>query len=57
MNSFAARNAVNIGVVSLSQFEDADMPTDDRVTDGFKVVQTQYGPDFHCGVCDVSVIP
>jgi hypothetical protein len=47
----------NTGMVNLSQFEDADMPTVDGITDSFKVVQTQYGPDFHCGACDVPAIP
>jgi hypothetical protein len=47
----------NIGVASLSQSSDAAVPTVDGVPDGFKAVQTEYGPDFHCGVCDVPVVP
>jgi hypothetical protein len=47
----------NTGMTSLSQFKDANMPTVDRVSDGFKVVQTEYGPNFHCGTCNVRAIP
>jgi hypothetical protein len=47
----------NTSIVNLSQFESADMPTVDRITDSFKVVQTDYGPNFHCGVCDVPALP
>jgi hypothetical protein len=43
-------------MVSLSHFEGAEVPTVDLVTVGFKAVQTEYGPDFHCGVCDIPVI-
>lgn len=47
----------NTGMANLSQFEDADMPTVDSVPDGFKAVQTENGPDFHCGTCNVPVAP
>jgi hypothetical protein len=47
----------NVGLVSLSQLKDAFMPTVHSVADGFKVVQTQYGPNFHCGVCDIPAMP
>jgi hypothetical protein len=43
------------GMASLSQSIDANMPTVDGVAAGFKTVQTQFGPDFHCGACDVPV--
>jgi hypothetical protein len=44
----------NTGKASL-HFKGADTPTVDTVTDGFKVVQTEYGPDFHCVDCNVPV--
>jgi hypothetical protein len=47
----------NTGMPSLSQFKDAQMPTVELVTAGFKVVQTEYGPDFHCAVCKVAAAP
>jgi hypothetical protein len=47
----------NVGMASLSQLKDAFMPTVQSVADGFKVVQTQYGPNFHCGVCDIPASP
>jgi len=45
----------NTGTARLSQPKEAEMPTVDGVPDGFKAVHTEYGPDFHCGVCDVRV--
>ena len=45
-----------IGVASLSHPEGAEMPTVDVVPDGFKAVQKVYGPDFHCGSCNVPVM-
>jgi hypothetical protein len=45
------------GLASLSQPIDAEMPIVDRIPDGFKAVQTEYGPDFHCGPCNVRVVP
>jgi Zn ribbon nucleic-acid-binding protein len=47
----------NRGLASLSQPEDAEKPTVECVSDGFKAVQTEYGPDFHCGACDIPVLP
>jgi hypothetical protein len=44
------------GTVSLSQ-ANSDMPTVLSITDGFKAVQTEYGPDFRCGTCDIAVDP
>ena len=44
------------GRASLSQDND-DAPTVQSVPDGFKVVATQYGPDFQCTTCDVAVVP
>jgi hypothetical protein len=46
-----------IGVASLSQNNRDDTPAVHSVSDGFKVVQTQYGPGFHCEICDVPVRP
>jgi hypothetical protein len=45
------------GMASLSQSKSEDVATIHSVPDGFKVVQTQHGPDFHCGTCDVAVEP
>jgi len=46
----------NAGMASLSQFKDAQMPTVGLITAGFKAVQTEYGPDFHCGICNLPVV-
>jgi len=43
------------GMVSLSQNGDNSIPTVDNVADGFKTVQTEYGPNFECGACNVTV--
>jgi hypothetical protein len=45
------------GVASLSQSENADIPTVRSVPDGFKVVTTQYGPNFYCATCDIEAAP
>jgi hypothetical protein len=42
-----------IGLASLSQLLDAEMPIVDCIPDGFKAIKTEYGPNFHCGACDV----
>jgi hypothetical protein len=47
----------NTGMASLSQLKGALMPTVNLVTAGFKAVQTEFGPDFHCGVCNVPAAP
>ena len=44
------------GKASLSQDDDAT-PTIQLVPDGFKIVGTKYGPNFHCEMCDVAVEP
>jgi hypothetical protein len=44
------------GVARLSQGEH-DTPTVQIVPDGFKVVQTSYGPNFECATCNVAVDP
>jgi hypothetical protein len=45
------------GMASLSQFKDAPTPTVELVTAGFKVVETEYGPDLHCGICNTPAAP
>jgi hypothetical protein len=45
------------GMASLCQDEAADTPTVQRAADGFKVVDTAYGLNFHCESCDVAVKP
>ena len=47
----------NTGIASLSQPRGAEMPTVEGVPDGFKAVRTRYGPNFHCGACDIPVLP
>jgi hypothetical protein len=45
----------NTGEASLSHSKDAKTPTVDGISDGFKAVQTEYGPVFHCEACNVPV--
>jgi len=42
------------GVASLSQ-DNGNTPIIQLVPDGFKVVDTEHGPDFRCADCDVAV--
>jgi hypothetical protein len=44
------------GIASLSQ-HNTDRPIVGRLSAGFKVVQTEYGPDLYCESCDVPVSP
>jgi hypothetical protein len=44
------------GRASLSQ-DNGDTPTIQLTPDGFKVVDTQHGPNFRCAACDVAVKP
>ncbi len=44
-------------MVSLTLPEETEIPTVNRIEDGFKVVPTQYGPAFHCETCDIPVEP
>ena len=45
------------GMASLSQGENDEVPTVLIVPVGFEVVQTEFGPDFQCGACNVRVDP
>jgi hypothetical protein len=45
------------GTASLSQPNGDQAPTVQNVSDGFKVISTQYGPGFHCGTCNIAVAP
>lgn len=47
----------NSGTASLSLSQHAETPTVEAVHGGFKVVQTEYGPNFRCGDCDVPALP
>lgn len=47
----------NVGMASLSHPEGADVPNVEGVPDGFKAVQTDYGPNFYCGDCDIPAAP
>jgi hypothetical protein len=53
---YDVRSAAKTGEASLSQDND-DAPTVQSVSDGFKVVATQYGPDFQCTTCNLAVVP
>jgi hypothetical protein len=44
-------------MASLCQDKAADMPTVQDMPDGFKAVDTRYGPEFRCSPCDVPVLP
>jgi hypothetical protein len=50
-------NCGKTGIASLSQSEGERTPTVQSVSDGFKVVQTQHGPNLQCETCNVSVDP
>jgi len=45
------------GMASLWQGEDAETATVQRAPNGFKIVHTEYGPNFNCEACDVAVNP
>lgn len=44
------------GMARLAQ-QDDDVPVVQAIADGFKVVDTSFGPAFHCKECDVEVAP
>jgi hypothetical protein len=44
------------GKASLSQ-DGEDASTIDLVPDGFRVIDTEHGPNFHCETCEVAVKP
>lgn len=44
-------------MASLSQADSDDTPTVHNVPDGFKVVLTEFGPDFLCAACEVAAAP
>lgn len=43
------------GIASLSQ--GCDISIVQSVPDGFKVIQTEFGPNFRCATCNVAVEP
>jgi hypothetical protein len=45
-----------VGVASLSQAKGEDMPTA-TVSDGFRVLKSEYGPTFQCNTCAARVEP
>ncbi len=45
------------GMASLSHREGDATPSVQAIPDGFKVVDTQYGPVFYCGACDIELDP
>ena len=50
------QNCGKMGIASLSQDDDSDIPTLHSVPDGFKVIAAQYGPDFLCTTCNITVV-
>jgi hypothetical protein len=44
------------GKASLTE-DNEGAPTVDLVPDGFKIVDSTYGLNFHCANCDVAVKP
>jgi hypothetical protein len=49
-------SCTNTGTVSLSQSGGDETPKVLSISDGFKVVQTEYGPDFHCNACNLPAL-
>ena len=49
-------NCGKIGRASLSQ-DNGDTPSIQLVPAGFKIVDTEHGPNFRCADCDVAVKP
>jgi hypothetical protein len=45
----------NVGIGTLSQGEGDLMPTVLSTPNGFKVIRTEYGPDFYCETCNIPV--
>jgi hypothetical protein len=45
------------GSASLTQPAGVEKPIVNRVSDGFKAVYTEHGPNFHCGACDIPAQP
>jgi hypothetical protein len=50
-------NCGKTGMASLAQGNDDDEPSVQSVPDGFKAVDTRFGPAFYCENCDVEVDP
>jgi hypothetical protein len=45
------------GIITLSQSDGDQTPTVLSTPNGFMVVHTEYGPTFHCEMCNVSAVP
>ena len=50
-------NCRSTGMVGLLQRQGDSIPFVLSLSDGFKVVDSQYGPTFYCDSCDVEVLP
>jgi hypothetical protein len=57
IETLRCKSCSNTGIVSLSQDDGDQTPMVLSVSDGFRVFQTEYGPDFHCGFCNVRALP
>jgi hypothetical protein len=47
----------NTGITTFSQGDGDQTPTVLNSPDGFKVVQTEYGPNFLCEACNILAVP
>jgi len=45
------------GTVDLCQIDSDEIPTVQFISEAFKVVATEYGPDFECVSCNIAVVP
>jgi hypothetical protein len=50
-------NCRKIGRTDLTQGERDETPTVNSLPSGFKLLHTQFGPNFHCEDCGVEVDP
>jgi len=50
-------NCRKIGMASVSQGDTDETHTVVTVPDGFKIVRTEHGQDFHCVACNIAVEP
>jgi hypothetical protein len=50
-------NCRQTGTVSLTLSAHDETPTVNDIADGFTVVETPFGPLFHCAACDMPADP
>lgn len=49
-------SCASTGIVRLQMGHGDRVPTVLSIPDSFKVVQTEYGPEFHCENCNVAAV-